>query len=183
MQPWRRVKSYYPVDNRWVKLRQDVCQLPDGRVIDDYFVLEENDVGSVFALTPDQKLVLVEQYKHGVGKVVLELPAGFFEAQGGDPVAESRREFVEETGYDAAEYRYVGKLSQSPSRMSNSIYLYLARDVYPTGGQHLDENEAITVRLMPMDEVFAKIASGEINAVATVAGIYMGWQAAQSWKG
>ncbi|MBZ0296923.1 MAG: NUDIX hydrolase [Anaerolineae bacterium] len=183
MQHWRRIKSHYPIDNRWVKLRQDVCELPDGRMIDDYFVLEENDVGSVFALTPDQKLVMVEQYKHGVGKLVLELPAGFFEAQTGDPVAESRREFIEETGYDAAEYHYLGKLSQSPTRMTNYIYLYLALDAFPTGTQHLDENEAITVRLLPMDEVFAKIASGEINAVATVAGIYMGWQAVQARSG
>lgn len=174
---WRVLRSAYALANRWIKIRQDTCELPDGRVIDDYFVLEENDVGSVFALTPDRRVVMVEQYKHAIGETVLELPAGFFEAQGGDALEESRREFMEETGYDAAAYRYLGKFSQSPTRMSNVIYLYLALDAYPVGGQRLDPNEEIRVRLIPLDDALAMIASGEIYAVSTVAGIYMGWQA------
>ncbi len=178
MKSWRKLGSLYPVHNRWLKLRQDTCQLPDGRVIDDFFVLEENDVGSVFALTPDRRVVLVEQYKHGIGEVCLELPAGCFESPAADPLAEARRELIEETGYDAAEYRYLGRLAQSPTRMSNYFHLYLALDAYLTpGGQQLDPTEDITVRLIPLDEVFPMIASGQIHAVGTVAGIYMGWAA------
>jgi ADP-ribose pyrophosphatase len=177
MRRWQILHSDYPIRNRWVALRQDTCRLPDNRVIDDYFVLEENDVGSVFALTPDQRLVLVEQYKHGVGQVVLELPAGFFNTRRADPLAEARREFIEETGYDAPAYHYLGKLAQSPSRMTNYFHLYAALDAQPVpGGQRLDPTEEITVRLLPMDEVFAQIAAGVINAVGTVAGIYLGWQ-------
>lgn len=178
MKEWRILESAYPVSNRWLKVRRDTCQLPDGRVIDDFYVLVENDVGSVFALTPDRRVVLVEQYKHGIGQVCLELPAGCFEAHDSNPLAAARREFMEETGYDAAEYRYLGRLAQSPTRMTNYFHTYLALDVFPTAsGQQLDPTEDITVRLIPLDEVFAMIASGAIHAVATVAGIYMGWAA------
>lgn len=179
MKPWKKLSSAYAIANQWVKLRRDTCQLPDGRVIDDYYVLEENDVGSVFALTPDKRVVMVEQYKHGVGEMVLELPAGFFTHHSADPLAEARREFMEETGYDAAEYRYLGKLAQSPSRMTNYFHLYAALDAEPVTAQQLDPTEEITVRLIPIDEVFALIASGEIHAIGTVAGIYMGWQVIQ----
>lgn len=174
MRNWQILDSRHVVVNQWLRLRQDTCRLPDGRMIDDYFVLEENDVGSVFALTPARELVLVEQYKHAIQSTCLELPAGFFEAQQGDPVEEARREFREETGYDAPAYHYAGRLSQSPTRMSNYIYLYVATDAYPVGTQALDDNEEITVRLVPLDRAVEMVMRGEIYAVATVAGIFMG---------
>ena len=171
-QKWRILDSQSALKNRWISVRRDTCELPGGRVIDDYFVLEENDVGCVCALTPDRKLILVEQYKHGIQDMCLEVPAGFFEDRAGDPLDEARREFREETGYDAAEFHYLGKLSQSPTRMTNYFHLFLAVNAFPVGAQSHDPNEDITVRLVPLDDVFAMIASGEIHSVSTVACIY-----------
>lgn len=169
---WRILDSQSALKNRWISIRRDTCELPNGRVIDDYFILEENDVGCVFALTPDRKLILVEQYKHAIQDMCLEVPAGFFESRTGDPLKESRREFREETGYDADQFHYIGKLSQSPTRMTNYFHLFVAENAYPVGDQNLDPNEDITVRLIPLDDVFAMIASGEINSVSTVACIF-----------
>jgi 8-oxo-dGTP pyrophosphatase MutT (NUDIX family) len=169
---WRILDSQNVLQNRWISLRRDTCQLPTGRVIDDYFVLEENDVGCVFALTPDRKLILVEQYKHAIQDMCLEVPAGFFESRTSDPLEEARREFGEETGYDADAFHYIGKLSQSPTRMTNYFHLFVAQNAYPVGAQNLDPNEDITVRLVPLDDVFTMIASGQINSVSTVACIY-----------
>ncbi len=183
MSRWRIRHSTYPLQNAWVKIRHDTCELPDGRLVENYVVVEEKEVGSVFALTPAREVVLVEQYKHGIGERVLELPAGLFNSVHADPLAESRREFLEETGYDATTYHYLGKMAQSPTRMSNSVYLYAALDAYFTGAQHLDETEDITVRLIPLDRALDMIASGEIHAVATVAGIYRGWHWLQQQAG
>jgi 8-oxo-dGTP pyrophosphatase MutT (NUDIX family) len=175
LKKWRILDSHPVVQNRWISLRRDVCELPDGQRIDDYFVLDENDVGIVFGLTPQRELILVEQYKHGIQEMCLEIPAGFFEGRDGDPLQEARREFLEETGYDATKFRYVGKLAQSPTRMTNYFHLFIALDAYPVRKQNLDPTEDITVHVVPMNKVFEMITAGKINSVSTVASIYMAW--------
>lgn len=147
--------------------------LPNQQVVEDYYVLEEPDVGSVVAITPDQNLVMVRQFKHGIQDICLELPAGLFEDPGGDPVRESRRELLEETGYEAKEYFYLGSLAQNPTRMSNRVHIVLGTGAYKVSDQHLDPNEEIEVVLIPLDQVKAKIKSGEIHALGTVAGIFL----------
>lgn len=170
---WNVLQSNYILQNRWLSVRQDVCQLPNGRQIDDYYVVEDPNVGCVFALTPDRRLILVEQYKHAIADTCIELPAGGFENPHGDPRAESRREFREETGYDAPEFRYLAKMAQSPTRMTSYFHLFLALDAYPVGEQHLDPAEDITVHLVPLDDVFPMIERGEIHVMSTVACIYL----------
>jgi 8-oxo-dGTP pyrophosphatase MutT (NUDIX family) len=174
MTKWKMLDSKLVFECLWLKLTKQTCQLPDGAIIDDYYVIHESDVGCVFALTPDREVVLVEQYKHGIGEVCLELPAGYFAGEG-DPMAQARREFMEETGYDAVTYHYVGILPQHPTRLTSRIHLFVVVDARPRGSQSLDENEHIAVRLLPIDEVFAMIRAGEITAVGTVAGIYLAW--------
>lgn len=169
---WTVLQSQYVIQNRWLGLRRDTVELPNGKVMDDYYVTEDPDVGCVFALTPDRKLILVEQYKHAIADVCIELPAGGFENANGDPLQESRREFREETGYDSAVYHYLGKMAQSPTRMTSYFHLFVALDAYPSGAQHLDPAEDIIVRLVPLDDVFEMIARGEIHVMSTVACIY-----------
>ena len=179
MKQWEVITSSVAVDTPWLRLRRDTCRLPDGQIVEDFYVLEENDVGIVFALTADQRLVMVEQYRHSLGKMCLELPGGLFEQRHGDAKEEARREFIEETGYDAASYQLVGKLAPNPTRMSSYFHIFLATDAYPAHDQNLDAIEDIRIRLIPIDDVFEMILSGAIYATATVAGIYMAWHTLQ----
>jgi ADP-ribose pyrophosphatase len=172
IQKWKKLNSRYAVHNHWIRLRQDTVELPNGKVMDDFFVLEDPDVGCVFGLTPKREVVLVEQYKHGIADVCIELPAGYFESANGDPLEEARREFQEETGYDAVEYVYLGKMAQSPTRMASYFHIFLALDAYASGTQHLDPSEDITVRLIPLDTVLEMIGDGRIHSATTVACIY-----------
>lgn len=176
MKKWSILQSHYAFETPYFRIRRDHCRLPSGAELDDYYVIEENDIGMVFALTPARELVLVEQYKHGIGGICLELPAGLF--NGTDPAAaeaEARREFVEETGYDANCYYPIASFIKNPTRQDNTVYLFGAVDVLPTGRQSLDANEDITVRLIPISQVFALIQNGKITAGDSVASIYMGW--------
>ena len=79
MEAWNILKSETVFEHRWYTLRQDWVQLPDGRLLDDYFVSVRPDVVLILAVTPDGHVPLVRQYKHGVQKILLELPGGFID--------------------------------------------------------------------------------------------------------
>lgn len=159
-----------------MQLRQDTCELPNGHIVPDYYVVEERHVGQVFALTADRQVILVEQYKHAIGDICLELPGGIFEQDGADhALAEARRELIEETGYDAREYVPLGTFLMNPTRLNNCIHTFFARDAFPVGLQNLDEHENITLRLLPLEAVLEKVRNGQICAQSSVAGIYAAW--------
>jgi len=98
---WRVTSSSYVVDTEHLRLRKDRIELPDGRTIDDYYVRESRGFVVIFATTPDGRVVLVRQYKHGIDRVLLELPAGAIDP-GEQPLQTAIREFSEETGYEGA---------------------------------------------------------------------------------
>ena len=118
---------------------------------------------------------MFEQYKHGIEEISLELPAGLFESEGRNVEAEARREFNEETGYDADTFTFIGKLCNNPTRMNSYFHLFAALNARPSSQQDLDPTEDIQVHLVPIKEVFVLIQSGRINENTTVAAIYLAW--------
>ena len=175
MKKWKTLSRETIVDHHRFRFVRHTCELPGGKTVDDYYVLEENDIGIVFALTPDHELILVEQYKHGIGEISLELPAGQFESEERNAEAEARREFNEETGYDADTFTFIGRLSNNPTRMNSYFHLFAALNARPSSQQDLDPTEDIQVHLVPIKDAFALIRSGRINETTSVAAIYLAW--------
>ena len=171
MQHWQTLSSKIAHQNNWVTLRQDTVRLPNGRTVSDYNVLVEYDVGCVVALTPDQRILLCEQYKHAVGQITYEIPGGIFHRRDADPETEARRELSEETGYTAPTLYPIGKLAISPARLQQWMYLFAAPNAVQVGEQHLDEQEEIHVHALPLEEVNAMLRDGRICTSTTVAGI------------
>lgn len=97
---WKVLKRDIVFQDTWVQLEASRCELPDGRIIEPFYIRRDPDFAVVVALTKDDRLVLVRQYRHGVEKVLLELPAGAIE-KGEDPKVAAGRELLEETGYQA----------------------------------------------------------------------------------
>lgn len=169
---WEVVRTATVLANKWLQVRQDTCRLPDGTVIDDYFVVEKPDIVTIFPLTPSGEVVLVRQYKHGVQDVLLELPGGYIN-EGESPMQAAAREFVEETGYTAERLKQVGTLANDPSSMTNLIHVFLAEMVLETVLQHLDAHENVQVELVGIHELLELILQGMIKTQCSVASIFL----------
>lgn len=174
LKKWRLLKSTIVFNHQWCKVRQDEIELPNGKVIDDYFVTIRPEVALILPVTSNQELVLVRQYRHGAGEILLELPAGTFNADEENPQAAAIRELQEETGYITDKVTYLATLYDNPVKDTNKINLFLAENVTKAGQQQLDVTEEIDVVLIPTSAVMEKIASGEICVAGTVAAIFYG---------
>jgi 8-oxo-dGTP pyrophosphatase MutT (NUDIX family) len=124
--------------------------MPDGREVDPYYVLEYPDWVNVVAVTETDEVVLVRQYRHGIGQVVLELPSGVVEGNDGGPLETARRELLEETGYASDSFRLTGVLSANPATHSNLTHCFLAADCRKVAQPHLDDVEELEVVIVPL---------------------------------
>ena len=173
MKKWQTLRSKLVFDHRWYRLRQDKVVLPNGQIVDDYFVSLRPDIATVLPITPEGEIVFVRQYRHGVGKILLELPAGTFEA-GEAPLAVAQRELAEETGYASEQWSAIATLYSNPVNQNNTTYLFRADAVRLVQAQRLDPTEEIEVVLKPITEVPGLIASGQICVSGSVAAITLG---------
>ncbi|HEY8296777.1 MAG TPA: NUDIX hydrolase [Candidatus Baltobacteraceae bacterium] len=169
---WRVTASAYAIDTPYLRLRKDTIELPDGTVIDDYFVRESRGFVIVFALTAGGEVVLVRQYKHGIGRVVLELPAGAID-DGETPAETAARELAEETGFTAASLESFGSFVVEPTNSDVLAHLFLARDAKRTGAQRLDVTEDIDVELVELDRLRSMLHDGSIDCIPHVGAIYI----------
>ena len=156
---WTRLTNRILVDRWWMTLREDRVRLPNGEVLDEYHVAEYPDWACVLALTVDGQVVLVEQYRYGIDRVTLELPAGAIDP-GETPEAAARRELREETGYEADAWVRLGALAVEPGRHTNSGHLYVAHGCRVVGAPMLDATEDLQVRLVPVERL-AKLVEDE----------------------
>ena len=161
MQPWKTLESRYLLERPWLNLREDRVQLPGGAELEEFYVLEYPDWACVIPFTESGEVVMTEQYRHGVGRTSLEFPAGALDA-GEDPLTAARRELLEETGYTAEAWTFLGRCAPDPSRHTHHAHLYVARGARRTVAPELDRGEQIRIRLLPPAEVMQRAERGEI---------------------
>lgn len=180
LKPWTVLQSNLAFDHRWYKVRHDIVQLPDGTIIDDYFLSVRPDVALVFPITSDQEIVYVRQYRHGAEEILIELPAGAFDPAQEAAELAAQRELKEETGYESDRLIKLAVLYDNPVKETNKIHLFIAENVIKTSEQQLDLTEDIEVMLIPVNEAINKILQGEISVSGTVAATFLGVQYLQS---
>jgi len=169
---WQIKHSKYLVDDQWLKLRADQCQLPNGKIIEPYYVLEYPDWINVFGITIYNEVVLVQQYRHGIGRVVVELPSGRVEAFDENPMEAAKRELLEETGYTSSNFILTGVVSSNPANNSNLTYCFLAKDLEKVSDPIIDETEQILTVLVPLEETVEMLQKGEFLQALHVSSIY-----------
>lgn len=160
------------IDTPYLRLRRDRVETPRGDVVDDYHVRETRGFVVIFALTPAGEVVLVRQYKHGIGEIVTELPAGAIDP-GEEAAAAAAREFTEETGYELpGGLELVRTFIIDPTNSDGRFALFFGRGAVPTGKQDFDATEDIVVELVPLDRLLDLVRDGTIDVNSHVAAIY-----------
>ncbi|HIT83606.1 MAG TPA: NUDIX hydrolase [Candidatus Avibacteroides faecavium] len=172
IEKWKVLNSRYLVKRPWLTARCDCVELPSGMQLPEYYVLEYPDWVNVIAVTRDGRFVFVEQYRHGLGEVSMELCAGVCESSDADSLESARRELLEETGYAGGTWERWMTISPNPGTHTNLSHCFVARDVELVSGQHLDATEDIAVHLLTADEVVGLLTSGRIRQALMAAPLW-----------
>jgi ADP-ribose pyrophosphatase len=168
---WKVLASEYLFNVPWLTIRKEKCELPNGKIMPAYYILEYPAWVSAFALTKDNKVVMVKQYRHGLGVVSTELPGGVVD-KGETPEYAIARELKEETGYAFDSYEYIGRICANPATSNNYMHMYIARGGVKVSGQSLDETEDVEVVIYEMDEVKSLLRQNRIVQALHTASIF-----------
>ena len=172
IKPWVNVRSTPIGDFRVFKLRSDLKRSPRTGKEHDFFVLESVDWVNVIATTTDNRLVMVEQYRHGSNSIELEVPGGMMDATDPSPLETALRELREETGYEGAGAQLIGKVYANPAIMSNTCHTALVQQCELKHPTAFDHGEDIMTRLVPIAEIPSLVATGKIAHSLVVVALY-----------
>lgn len=201
MKPWKLLDTEYLVNAPWLKVAKEKCQLPNGKIIDDFYTLWQPDWVLILARTTEGKWVMTEQYRHGTGKIALEFPAGIID-KGETPEQAAVRELQEECGYRlderqktrderpdgesgqnsleprASNLTYLGAYPVNPDRHRGKFHVVFIDGVVRAGSTNFDETEEIESSEMTDEELQAKMHDGTFNHPLQMAG-YLKWKLSQ----
>ena len=168
---WKTCHSEYIHKDPWATLRTDKCEMPDGRIVEQYYVLEYPNWVNAVAITENNKILMVRQYRHAAGIVSLEIPGGVID---GDETPEHavKRELLEETGYQFDSLELLCTVYANPSTANNHTYCFLGTGGKKVQGQSLDEHEEIVVEEYTIDEIKQLLAENKIAQALHCTGLF-----------
>lgn len=179
LSPWRVLSSELIRGDRWIRLRADRCETGEGAEISPYYVLDYPDWVQVVAVGRDQRILLVEQYRHAAGEITLEIPAGGMDANDQGPEETARRELLEETGGQADGFRAIVRSSPNPASHSNLVHTVLATGVTISAAPLDDPRERLQARWVERTEAFALAMEGVLPAMQAASLLtayqHLGW--------
>lgn len=159
---WTILSSEYLFRDTWFTVRKDTCKTAEGKIINPYYVYEFPTWVTVVPITEEGQVVMVKQYRHAIGEIVLEVPGGCVDETDINIEDAARRELLEETGYAFHSFDYLGKISPNPSTNTNWMHMFLARGGRKVQELQLDHNEEIEVELVSLDTLKRLLRENQI---------------------
>lgn len=160
---WKTLSEKDVSPSKWFPIKHHAVELASGVVVDDYFIAQLGDVAMVLPITVDNQVVLIQQYKHGLGEIIIEIPAGFQQV-GKSLEASAIAELEEEAGILTTEdnLTYLGKFCNCPTKIYNVTHGFLATNLTFNSVQKLELTEEIEILLKSPKEVIAMVQRGEL---------------------
>ena len=163
IEPWQVLDTKYSYRDRWLAVRSDTVRVPNGTVLSPYHTLEFPEWVCAIALTARREIVLVEEYRHGVGRLSFELPSGAPDEEGEDVLSAMKRELREETGFGSREWHALGSSTANTARQNNRVHSFLALDAERLSDQNLDPGEIISAHVLPWEKFLADLDEGQLE--------------------
>lgn len=154
----------------WLEVLRETVRLPEGKVVDDFYLVRMPDFVVVCAFTGEGQVIIEQRYKHGSRAVTIGLPAGFVNSDE-EPLVAAQRELREETGYEASEWHALGSFVVDGNRGCGSAHIFMARGARRVADPNSGDLEEINVLLMPFRNLAAIVASGATLEICTAAAV------------
>lgn len=166
---WKVLSTETVRRDEWIDFRANRCELPNGKIIDPFYTYRKCNFAVIVATTPEGDYICVRQYRLGIGRTLLEFPAGAVEP-GEDPLNAAKRELSEETGYTSDEWTRLCRIAPNATIADNFAYCYAARNCRRTAERHLDETECVDAEIVPKKKMQELIRhDGMVQAVHVAA--------------
>jgi 8-oxo-dGTP pyrophosphatase MutT (NUDIX family) len=170
--PWTTLENESIQEFRVFSVRRIRARSPRTGNAHDFFAIDSSDWVNVVPITPDGRVVMVRQYRHGAGQVTLETPGGLVDP-GETPAAAAERELLEETGYAADELVPLGAVSPNPALFSNRLHGFLARGARYVREVRNESTEETHVELVPLAALREEMRAGRVDHALVIAVAYL----------
>ena len=179
-QKWEALsKESILVKKPWFEVFRESVRLPDGEVIQEYYGIEMPHYTAVFAVTEDQKIMVLRCYRHAIGEVTLTMPGGMIEDDE-SPLEGIQREVLEETGYVAKEWKYLGPFIGNSTRGCGTFHLFFATGAYSIQAPDSGDLEELELLLWTEYEVEHAIDEGKAQSLGVVSMLLLGLRCLKS---
>ena len=167
---WPLLRDEEVLNTPVFSVRRHTCRSPKDGGDKNFFILDARDWAQVIAVTADEQVVLVRQFRQGSRELSLELPGGVVE-KGQTPLEAAQRELREETGYTSNQWSKLTSFLPNPAIQTNTAHLFLAENACLTDKTEFDENEDLELVTVPASQLGSLVNDGGINHVVMAAGI------------
>ena len=174
--PWKLLSYRKIIKDKWIDLHADSCQMPNGTVIEPFYVNHISDFVVTVAVTKDMDFIMIRQYRHGTKQILLELPAGCVETSDEDFGAAAARELLEETGFSGDKPEFLCKIAPNATCISNFAHCYLITGCKRISDQILDATEDLEVVVLTEAQLKKALENNDIVQAVHVAALYYAFQ-------